>query len=95
MKLAAVLVHYHTPDLLGSASEALRRFYLGHWRGHAAADLEAAWPIAARIAPANNLVRNTRLLTYFEPWELSSCESDRLYWARRFRESYVSPLASG
>ncbi len=66
----------------------VQRIYLEHWRERSAADLDAAWEIAARVAPASSLVRNTRLLSYFEPWERPTCEPDRRYWARRFRESY-------
>lgn len=65
-----------------------RNLYLEPWRARVEGDLEAAWAIADRVAPANSLVRNTRLLSYFEPWERPTCEPHRLYWARRFRESY-------
>ncbi|MBW2282693.1 MAG: phosphotransferase, partial [Deltaproteobacteria bacterium] len=67
----------------------LRRAYLDVWRERVEADVDAAWAIASRLAPGHHLARNTRLLSCFESWERPTLESDRGFWAGRFRAAYA------
>jgi hypothetical protein len=76
---------FANPDL--ERRKAVIEAYLSVWREALDVDVDAAWAIARRIGPAHHLARNTRLLSYLEPWERPTCEPYHAFWARLARES--------